>query len=179
MARQYYVAPVPPSHITDGAAYATSTTLTDVSPAPAIAVAANTLEVGSEIELYAEGQFSNTSTPTLILGFYYGGVAGTAIAASGAITTITGATAWAWQMQYRGTVRSVGATGSIQGQGRLYMPASLTQMQAAYAIPATLALRTVTIDTSTAKTFTVGAQWGTSSASNTLTCTNISLQIIT
>lgn len=178
MSRIYYVAPVPPMHIADAAAYASSTTLTDVSPLPAITIPGNTLEAGVEIELYAEGQFSNTSTPTLLLGFYYGGIAGAALAASGAITTITGATAWAWRMQYRGTVRTIGTTGSIQGQGALWMPASLTQFQAPYAIPAVAANRVVTIDTSTAKTITVGAQWGTSSASNTLTCTNISVQLI-
>jgi len=178
MSRQYWVAPVPPIHIADAAAYASSTTLTDVSALPAITLPANALEPGVEIELYAEGQFSNTGTPTLLLGFYFGGVAGVALAASGAITTITGATAWAWQMRYRGTVRAAGSTGSIQGQGALYMPASLTQFQAAYAIPAVAASRVATIDTTAAKAVTVGAQWGTSSASNTLTCTNISLQLI-
>lgn len=178
MSRQYWVAPLPPIHLTDGAAYASSTTLTDVSPAPALKLPANVLEPGSEIELYAEGHFSNTATPTLLLGFYLGGVAGVAIAASTAITTVTGATSWAFNMRYRGTVRAIGTAGSIQGQGALYMPASLTQFQAPYAIPATLAARTVTIDTSVEKTITVGAQWGTSSASNTLTCTNISVQLI-
>jgi hypothetical protein len=177
--RQSWAAPVPPSHITDGAAYLSSTSLTDVSPLPPIKIGANGFDVGTEFELYAEGQFSNTGTPTLILGFYWGGVAGVALAASGAITTITGATAWPWQMAYRGTVRAIGTAGSVQGQGRLYMPASLTQFQAAYAIPATLALRTVAIDTSIEKTITVGAQWSANSASNTLTCTNISVQIIT
>lgn len=178
MSRQYWVAPVPPIHTNDGTAYATSTTLTDVSPAPQITLPAGTLEPGVEIELYAEGQFSNTATPTLLLGFYYGGVAGVALAASGAITTVTAAAAWPWQMQWRGTVRTSGTTGTVQGQGRLLMPASISQFQAPYAIPITLALRTVTIDTTTAKTITVGAQWGTSSASNTLTCTNISAQLI-
>lgn len=176
MTRQYWVAPVPPIHTVDGTALANSTTLTDVSPLPSITLPGNTLEVGSEFELYAEGQFSNTGTPTLLLGFYYGGVAGVALAASTAITTTTGATAWPWQLQYRGTVRAGGATGSIQGQGRLYLGTSLVAATVRF-IPETLALRTVTIDTSTAKAVTVGAQWGTASASNTLTCTNISLHL--
>lgn len=177
MSRQYWVAPVPPMHITDGAALASSTTLTDVSPTPAIKLPANILEPGTEIELYAEGQFSNTSTPTLLLGFYYGGVAGTALAASSAITTTTGATAWPWQLTWRGTVRSSGTSGSIQGQGRLYLGTSLVAVTTRF-IPETLAARTVTIDTSVEKSITVGAQWGTSNASNTLTCTNISVQLI-
>ncbi|MEO5664881.1 MAG: hypothetical protein ABIR39_16550 [Nocardioides sp.] len=136
------------------------------------------LEIGSEIEIYAEGQFSNTATPTLLLGLYYGGVAGVALAASAAVTTVTAAVAWPWQMQWRGTVRAVGTAGSIQGQGRLLMPASISQFQAPYAAPITLALRTVAVDTTVAKSITVGAQWGTSSASNTLTCTNISVQLV-
>lgn len=176
--RQYWVAPIPPMHTADGAAYATSVTLTDVSPTPNITLPANFLEGGSEVELWAQGQFSNTATPTLLLGFYYGGVAGVALAASSAITTTTGATAWPWMMHYRGVVRTAGATGSIVGQGWLMLGTSLTAF-ALSAIPVTAAARTVTIDTTTAKTLTVGAQWGTSSGSNTLSCNDISVKSIT
>lgn len=177
--RQYWVAPIGPFHTANGTAYNTSTTLTDVSPLPAITVPGNLLEVGTEIELWASGEFSNTATPTLLLGFYYGGVAGVALAASTTITTITAATAWSWQMYYRGVVRTAGATGTINGQGELRMPASLTQFQAPYVIPATAAARTATIDTTAAKSITVGAQWSASSASNTLTVNDISVKIIT
>jgi hypothetical protein len=176
--RQYWVAPIPPFHTADGAAYNTSVTLTDVSPAPAITLPANFLEQGSEIELEACGQFSNTGTPTLLLGFYHGGVAGVALAASSAITTTTGAAAWPWIIRYRGVVRAVGSTGSIVGQGWLKLGTSLTAF-AMSAIPVTAAARTVTIDTTTAKSITCGAQWGTSNASNTLTCNDISVKVVT
>lgn len=178
MSRQYWVAPLPPFHTADGTALATSTTLTDVSALPAITIPANTLELGSELEITAFGQFSNTSTPTLILGVYYGGVAGSALAASTAVTTTTAATAWPWMLEYRGVVRAVGASGSIVGQGRLYLPTSLVATTLRF-IPETAAARTVTIDTTAAKAITVGAQWGTSSASNTLTCNDISVKLIT
>lgn len=177
MARQYWVTPVPPFHNTDGTALATSTTLTDVSPAPQITLPANLLEIGSEIEVEAAGQFSNTGTPTLLLGVYYGGVAGVALAASSAVTTTTGAAAWPWQLRYRGVVRSMGSTGTINGQGRLYLGTALTAFTVR-PIPETLAARTVTIDTTTAKAITVGAQWGTSSASNTLTVNDISVKLV-
>lgn len=182
MSRQYWLAPIPPFHNVDGTALASSTTLTDITPGTAttgVVIPANTLEIGSEINISAFGFFSNTSTPTLLLGAYYGGVAGAALAASGAITTITGATSWSWQLEYRGRVRAIGTSGSIVGQGRLFMPASLTQYQAAYAIPATAAARTVTIDTTAAKVITIGAQWGTSSASNTVTCQYMRLDMPT
>lgn len=176
--RQYWVAPIPPFHTTDGAAYASSTTLTDVSPLPHCVLPGNYLEPGVELEIVAEGQFSNTGTPTLLLGLYYGAVAGALpLAASSAVTTTTGATAWPWQLWYRGTVRTVGSTGSIQGQGRLYLGTALT-LFTVRPIPETAAGRTVTIDTTTAKSITVGAQWGTSNASNTLTCTNITIQTL-
>jgi hypothetical protein len=176
--RQYWVAPVGPFHTGDGTAYNTSVTLTDVSPAPNITLPGNMLELGSEIELSAFGQFSNTATPTLLLGFYFGGVAGVALAASSAITTTTGAAAWPWMLRYRGVVRTVGATGSIVGQGELLLGTALTAFTVR-PIPEVAASRTVTIDTTTSKAITVGAQWGTSSASNTLTVNDISVKLVT
>jgi hypothetical protein len=176
--RQYWVAPLGPFHTADGAAYNTSVTLTDVSPLPPIVLPANQLEPGAEIEIRANGQFSNTGTPTLLLGFYLGGVAGVALAASSAVTTTTGAAAWPWELYYRGTVRTVGTTGTINGQGRLHLGTSLVALTVR-SIPEVAASRTATIDTTTAKSVTVGAQWGTSSASNTLTCNDISVQLLT
>lgn len=153
-----------------GTALATSATLTDVNylTTTNCVLAASELQVGSVIELEAFGVASNTGTPTLLLGFYYGGVAGTALAATSAVTTTTAMTNWAWRLKWTGTVRSVGSTGTIMGFGSVDIPTSLTAITTRR-IPET-ALATVTIDTTTAKALTVGAQWGTSSASNTLTC---------
>lgn len=175
--RQYWVAPLSPLHSADGAAYASSTTLTDVSPTPNITIPANLLEVGSLLRICAVGKFSNTSTPTLLLGFYYGAVAGTALAATSAITTTTGATNWQFRLEYEGRVRSVGSSGTIMGAGWLDLATSLTAVTHR-PIPET-ALATVTIDTTAAKAITLGAQWGTSSASNTLTCTHFDVELVT
>lgn len=177
MARQYWATPIGPFHTADGTAYATSTTLTDVSPTPPIVLPANLLEQGSELEIRAHGQFSNTGTPTLLIGIYFGGVAGAALAATSAVTTTTGATAWPWILDYRGVVRAVGTSGSINGEGRIYLGTALTAFTVR-PIPETAAGRTVTIDTTAAKSVTIGAQWGTSSASNTLTCNDISVKLI-
>lgn len=177
--RQYWVAPIPPLHTADGTAYASSTTPTDVSPSPPIVLPANILELGSEIELCAELTFSNTSTPTLLVGFYYGGIAtGAVLAASSAITTTTGATNWPIMLRYRGIVRTIGTSGSIYGQGELLLGTALTAFSVR-PIPEVAASRTVTIDTTAAKSITVGATWGTNSASNTLTCNDISVKLVT
>lgn len=175
--RQYWVAPVPPFSVTDATAYNTSVTLTDVSPTPQVLLPANFLEAGSTVEIHAQGEFSNTATPTLLIGAYFGGVAGVALGATGAITTTTGATAWPWKLFYRGRVRTVGSTGTIKGSGELHLGTSLVVMSV-NALPATQAARTVTIDTTTAKTITIGAQWSASSASNTLTCYDIDVRIV-
>jgi hypothetical protein len=173
---QYWAMPWPPMHVASGTAYNTSITLTDVSRLPQKGFPAAFLVEGTEIELKAQGFFSTTATPTLLLGFYYGGVAGVALAASSAITTASGVTGVPWRMEYTGRVRATGATGSILGQGTLYLGTALTAFTVR-PIPETLATRTVTIDTTTAKTITVGAQWGTSSASNTLTCEDLSIRV--
>jgi hypothetical protein len=101
------------------------------------------------------------------LGFYYGGVAGTALAATTAITTGSGVTNVPWRMEWQGIVRSVGASGTIMGAGEVHLGTSVSAWTS-YPLPQT-AMAAVTIDTTTAKNVTVGAQWGTSSASNTLT----------
>jgi hypothetical protein len=177
MTRQYFVAPMPPLHTANGTALATSTTLTDVSPSPPITVAGNQWEAGTEFEIRAMGEFSTTGTPTLLIGIYYGGVAGVALAVSAAITTASGAAAFPWQLDYRGVVRSIGTSGSINGQGRLYLGTSLA-VASINMMPITQELRTVTVDTTTNKAVTIGAQWGTSSASNTLTCNDISVKLV-
>lgn len=176
--RQYWVAPIPPFHTASGTALATSTTLTNISPSPDIVLPANLLEQGSELEIRAMGQFSTTGTPTILIGVYYGGVAGVALAATAATTTGSAAAAWPWMFDFRGVVRVIGSTGSMNGQGRLYLGTSLVAATTVTA-PATAAARTVAIDTTTAKSITIGAQWGTSSASNTITCDDISVKLIT
>jgi hypothetical protein len=165
-----------PQSAAAGAALATSAALTDVSPAPQLQLPANFLQVGSCLRLTAFGTFSNTATPTLLLGFYYGGVAGVALAASAATTTTTAAVNWPWRMEATVTVRSTGSAGTAMAQGFVDLATSLTAVTR-IPIPAT-ALATAAVDTTTAKAITVGAQWGTSSASNTLTCHQFMIESI-
>jgi hypothetical protein len=134
--RTYYVGPLPPLHITDGAAFNTFTTFQSIAPTPAVVLPANILEPGSELRLEYDGEFSNTGTPTLGLGFLYGA---TALAVGTAITTTT---------------------------------------TAAQSMPVTLALRTVTIDTTAATAVAPGAVWGTSSVSNTIKVNRFSVSLV-
>lgn len=173
--RQYWTAPLGPLNFGSGAAYNTSVTLTDVSPTPQMTIPAGLLEPGMVLRVTAFGTFSNTGTPTLLLGAYYGGVAGIALAATSAITTTTGATNWVWRLEYQGRIRTNGASGTIMGQGWIDLGTSLTAVSHR-PIPET-ALATVAIDTTAVKILTLGAQWGTNSASNTLTCVHFDVDL--
>jgi hypothetical protein len=130
-----------------------------------------TLSPGSHIQIEAWGVASNTGTPTLALGIYWGLVAGTAIAVSTAKTTTTAMTNWEWHLWYTSRIIGVGTAttgGSIVGSGYWNLPTSLTawtQIRLPETAPAAVA-----IDTTINKQISIGATWGTSSISNTITC---------
>jgi hypothetical protein len=73
-----------------------------------------------------------------------------------------------FHLHYGGVVTAIGATGSIYGSGIVDMATSLTAMSN-IPFPITVALRTVAIDTTIKASWGVGAVYGASSASNTIT----------
>lgn len=124
MARQYYVAPVPPFQVADGTAN-TSAVLTDMSPAPPIVLAANQLEIGSRLEFAAFGRYTSTATPgTIIIGIYLGTGAiasGQAVFATAALTVQASQTNRSWRLEGNASVRTVGAStaATIIGLGEI------------------------------------------------------------
>lgn len=166
------VTPLTPIHVVDGAAFNTFTTFQDISPSPQLLIAQPSLEVGLDVEIEAWGEFSNTGTPTLAIGFWFN-TAATVLAQNALTTTVTGATAWPWRAYYKGTLRAVasGASGgSWNGQGEVMVGGSLTAWATGFPapIPTTAAARTVAGDVTAARAIGVGAAWGTSSVSNTI-----------
>lgn len=172
--RQYWTAPIPPLMTGPGTAYNTSTTATDVNQGgtavnPPVVLPANFLDVGTVLLLKAFGVFSTTVTPTLKLGFYYGGaLAGVSLCDTGAITTASGVTNVPWRLEASVHIRSLGTAGQAIGQGFCGFGTTVAAWNF-LPVPNT-ALAAVSIDTTAAKQISVGATWGTSSASNTLTC---------
>jgi hypothetical protein len=156
-----------PQPTSAGTPLANSTTLTDISVAPQFVLPANFLQGGSAMRFTAFGVFSTTATPTLLLGVYYGGVAGTALASTGAIATGSAVTNVPWRLELVTTIRTVGSSGTAISQGTYNMGTSVSAWNS-LPIPNT-ALATVTVDTTAAKALTIGAQWSAASASNTVT----------
>lgn len=158
-----------------GTPLASSTALTDISPAPQLVIPANYLYVGQRLRVTGYGIYSTTATPTLLLGVYYGGVAGTALAATAANATGT-ATAWPWNIRLEIYVRSTGSSGTLWCNGLAQVGSSLTAYTG-YALPSSQT-QPITINTTTANAITVGAQWGTNSSSNTITCEDAYVEAI-
>jgi hypothetical protein len=181
-ARNYWVAPLPPLNYADGSPF-TGLSLLDVSPVPPRTVGAAPAQGGPEqgtgLRLRAFGEYTSTSaTPTLTLGFYWGGVAGIALAGAAGLAVSASAVAWPWYMEYEGEFRQLGASGQIRGSGKLWMPTSLTAYGTATAIPATAAARLLTVSTAVPQAVTVGAVWSSATGTPSLTCYRLSVEMI-
>lgn len=169
----YLTEPIGPFPTAIGAAFGTFTTKKSIDALPVPVIPAGKLRMGSKIELRSMGEFSTTGTPTLTLGYWIGTRAlsiTTDLALSSVITTGSGAAAWPWRMRWEGLCTGVGVTGQLVGTGYLQLGSSLIALSAEVPIPITAALRTVAIDTTIERALGVSATWGTSSASNTITC---------
>lgn len=161
-----------------GTALASSTSLTDISPGAATAgqaftFPANYLQTGQQYTVRAKGIVSNTGTPTLLLGLYYGAAAGVALATTGTATTASSLSNSIWSLEADLRVDGVGTSGAIRTLGSVNGPYSGSVM-----LPAagSSSGNSVTVDTSTAKALTLAAQWSASSASNSIQC--VTFQVI-
>lgn len=166
----YLAEPVPPFASAASAAFNTFTTKQNVTTAGNVPVIlGGKLRPGSKLSVRAAGNFSTTGTPTLSLGFWIGtrALAMTIdLAISSAITTGSGAAAWPWIMEWDGLCTAAGVSGSVLGQGRLFLGTALTTFASPVPIPITQALRTVAIDTTIERAIGVSAAFSASSASN-------------
>lgn len=133
------------------------------------------LQQGTTVRIDAWGVMSNTATPTIILGLYYGLVAGVALAVSTAKTTTTAMTNWEWHLWYVGRIQAHGTAGTIIGSGYWRLPTSLTAWTE-FRLPET-APAAVTIDTTVNKSWSIGATWSASSVSNSITCHGMDVQV--
>jgi hypothetical protein len=185
-ARTYWRAPVPPLGTADGPTYTTLATLGDISPVPPVTVPA-ILELGTRVHVRAHGSVTSSGTGTAALGVYWTPVgsaigSGIALGVSTAAATVSSASAvWPWVLYWEGEVRGLstsggGSTGSVKGAGQLWLPASVTQFQAPYSIPATDAAKTVSVPTATSNNLMIGATITT--AVTNIICQHLTVELI-
>jgi len=126
---------------------------------------------GKQIRVKCWGTIGNTVTPTLQVKCKLGS---TAVVDTTAVTmsAITGTNMF--QAEFVLTCRTTGSSGTVFGQGGLqYKTANgLAPLEISGANTGTS-----TIDLTASQALDVTVQWGTSNASNTLTCTNVSITV--
>lgn len=160
----------------DGTAIANTTTEAIIFPN--VTLPANYLQDGRTLRLVLYGRHSTTGTPTLTFAVRLGGVSGTVICQSGAITCGSAVTNAMWRMEVTIQVRSNGASGTVFATGEVVLGEDAANTvgsatnasavglmgSAGVATPAA-----VTVDLSTDQALAVTADWSAASASNTLT----------
>lgn len=89
---------------------------------PNVTIPANYMQDGRCLRLRAFGQWTTTaSTPTMIFAFRWGGVAGTMLCKTAAITTVASITAAGWDLDVVMQTRLNGSSGTIMANGTARM----------------------------------------------------------
>ena len=152
----------------NGTAVANTTTETIIFPD--VTIPANYMADGRVLRLRAFGKLSTTATPTIIFAIRWGGVAGTLLATTEAITCASGAANTAWALEAIIQTRSNGATGSLFVMGEIQVNLTASTVTAgAFGVSGFDAPAAVTADLTTDKALSLTADWSAASASNTLT----------
>lgn len=162
--------------IADGTAIANTTTEAILFPDRTIP--ANLIQAGRTLRIKAFGRHSTTGTPTLVFALRWGGVAGTVIAQSGALTLGSTITNAPWMLEAVIQCRTSGATGTVFVMGSVTCwddavgttgsatnaPGIAAITSAGAATPAA-----VTVDLTADTALSITADWSAASASNTIT----------
>ena len=127
--------------------------------------------VGRTIRVRSHGFISDTDTPSSTLKIKLGSV--TLITSTG--TLPSGLSNAEVTFEFVFTFRSIGATGTVIGQGISRITSGAFVSSAARALVMTAP---ATIDTTIANAMDVTYQWGTASTSNTISMTNTIIEVI-
>lgn len=123
---------------------------------------------GKSARFSASGRYSTTGTPTLQFRLKHGS---TVLGNSGAITTASGVTDREWTFDGLLTCRTTGSSGTVILQGVLFINTSTTAVERWEMVN----VAAVTINTTVTQAVDLTIQWGTASASNTITGSNFAM----
>lgn len=136
-----------------------------------LTIPASFLIAGRSLRVKLFGYFSTTGTPTLNIKATLGG---STVCTSGAVATSGTISSKYWEIEVLITCRSTGASGTVIGQG-LFTYDNSTQAGKAVGVVATA---TTTVNTTGTLALDVTATWGSASSSNTITCSNATVEVI-
>lgn len=128
---------------------------------------ANILQVGSMLKFKMDGIYNDTSTPTATVRIKIGAVT----IMTSALTVPANLTNAFFNAEFLITVRTIGVSGSICGEGITFIKDSATVGAPSMRVLQMLA--DVNINTTVDNLFDLTYQWGTASSSNSLTSRNL------
>ncbi len=183
MSRQYWSETISVS-TNSGTAVANTTTETILFPN--VVIPANYLQDSRTLRLKAWGQISNVVTlqPTITLSLRYGGVSGTVLCKTAAITTTSSVKIGdIWETEIMLTVRGNGATGSLSAIGSAFFGNQAAETAAnsraqwnGMGSAGALVPASVTVDLTADTALSLTALWGAANAANSIQGINYSLE---
>ncbi len=136
-----------------------------------LVIQANTFKVGDTIRVFLQGYHSAVSNPTIRIRIKITGMGSVVLLDTGAVLTAN-STNDLCELAALLTIRSLGATGSIIGHGYWQElgsgPNNFPMINTG----------AITFDSTIDQTFDVTIEWGTASASNTITSTNVVIELL-
>ena len=156
---------------------AVANSVTETILVPNVTIPGNFLQDGRTLRLTAMGAYGTTATPTLQFRIRWGGVSGTVLAASGAITTPSGAGGGAsmtacWTLQAILQVRANGSSGTLMTNGEIILYTTGTAAGIDYPLASGSTGGTtpvaVTADLTADTALSLTATWGTANAANSI-----------
>lgn len=152
----------------DGTAVANTTT--EALAVPLLTLPANYNQDGRLLRLTAYGKLSTTGTPTVVFAIRLGGLTGTLLATTEAITMGSGVSNVNWAVSALLQVRSNGATGTILVMGRAAIHTSSTVIaENIFGVSGFDAPAPVTFDFTADAQLALTLDWSAASPSNTST----------
>jgi len=137
---------------------------------PNVTIPAHYMQDGRTLRIRAFGKLSTTGTPTITFALRWGGVSGTVLATTEAITCANNSANVAWSLEAIVQTRSNGSAGTliVMGDVVVNLTAS-TQTSGVFGVSGFDAPAAVTCNLAADTDFSVTADWSAASASNTLT----------
>lgn len=166
---------------------AVANTTTETILFPNITIPANYLQDGRALRLRIFGAYGDTATPTLQLRLRWGGVAGTVLASTAALTMGSGVGGGAsmtalFSAQIDLQVRSNGATGTAMTNGVIHYfttgTATATDIPVASGSTGGTTPVAVTADFTADTALSITAQWSAAAAANSIQGLNYTLEAL-
>lgn len=160
-------------------ATAVANTTTETVLVPNITIPANYMADGRLLRMRVFGKLSTTGTPTITFAVRWGGVAGTLLATTEAITNGSGVTNANWDAEVYIQTRANGSSGSLLVWGLAHVhTAAATVVTNVFGVSGFDAPAAVTVDLTADAALSFTGDWSAASASNTITAMGYVLEAI-